>query len=200
MKTILCYGDSNTWGMEPGTGVRFARDVRWPGVMREALADGYEVIEEGLGGRTTVFDDPLDDSKNGKTYLVPCLASHQPLDLIVIMLGTNDVQSRFSASAREIAWGMEALVGIAMRYAPVLIIAPAVIVPVPKDEREAYAGAIEKTQALPAFYAEVAELYGCAFLDASQVIVSSTIDGIHLDADQHQKLGTMVAKKVREIV
>ena len=99
MKTILCYGDSNTWGYNPSMGGRYARDERWPGVLRKELGEGYLVIEEGLNGRTTVWDDPIEGYKNGKTYLVPCLETHKPLDLVIILLGTNDLKMRFSVSA-----------------------------------------------------------------------------------------------------
>ena len=69
MKTVLCYGDSNTWGYSPIDGTRYARDVRWPGVLRNELGEGYLVIEEGLNGRTTVWDDPIEGYKNGNQYL-----------------------------------------------------------------------------------------------------------------------------------
>jgi lysophospholipase L1-like esterase len=85
-KTILCYGDSNTWGFNPATQARYARDERWTGVLRQALGDGYWVIEEGLNGRTTVWDDPIEDYRSGKEYLLPCLRSHKPVDLVVVML------------------------------------------------------------------------------------------------------------------
>nr|MDQ3302571.1 hydrolase [Actinomycetota bacterium] len=89
MKTVLCYGDSNTWGSNPETGERFAPHVRWPGVLAWELGDGFCVIEEGLPGRTTVRDDPIEGAhKNGRTYLRACLESHKPLDLVTVMLGT----------------------------------------------------------------------------------------------------------------
>jgi lysophospholipase L1-like esterase len=89
VRTILCYGDSNTWGYNPSTGGRYARDERWPGVLRTELGEGYLVIEEGLNGRTTVWDDPIEGYKNGSTYLIPCLETHKPIDLVIILLGTN---------------------------------------------------------------------------------------------------------------
>ena len=105
MKSILCYGDSNTWGCKPivlpGVVERFDRDVRWTGILRQQLGDDYLVIEEGLNARTTVHDDPIDGAhKNGKPYLLPCLETHLPLDLVIIMLGTNDLKSRFSLSVK----------------------------------------------------------------------------------------------------
>src|SRR6201988_772163 len=89
MQSVLCYGDSNTWGYTPETGTRFGRTERWPGILRATLGDGVEVIEEGLSGRTSAFDDPLDSDLNGLTFLPVCLATHQPIDVVVLFLGTN---------------------------------------------------------------------------------------------------------------
>src|SRR5207237_6482660 len=91
-------------GSVPGElGGRFARDVRWPGVLARELGEGWHVVEEGLPGRTTVFDDPLSPYRRGADYLPPCLASHSPLDAVVIFLGTNDLKARLAADASDIA-------------------------------------------------------------------------------------------------
>lgn len=92
MRHILCYGDSNTWGYTPGTGERHAPDVRWTGVLRRLLGEGWEVLEEGMNGRTTVFDNPMSQGRNGSAYLLTCLETHKPLDLVILMLGTNDLR------------------------------------------------------------------------------------------------------------
>ncbi|MCW5845462.1 MAG: hypothetical protein KIT77_29690, partial [Caldilinea sp.] len=105
MKRILCFGDSNTWGYDPVSQDRYARNARWPGVLRQQIGAGYEVIEEGLNGRTTVWNDPIEGYKNGRDYLIPCLETHRPLDLVIILLGTNDLKKRFSLSAYDIAQG-----------------------------------------------------------------------------------------------
>ena len=115
MKTILCYGDSNTYGLKSDLVSRYPRNVRWTGILQEKLGSEYYVIEEGLGGRTTVWDDPVEDYKNGKKYLLPCLDSHKPLDLVIIMLGTNDLKSRFSVTPFDIGASMENLVKIRCR-------------------------------------------------------------------------------------
>ena len=116
MKSILCYGDSNTWGCIPLQGPdparRFPPGTRWPGVLRRELGDGYWVVEAGLSGRTTVWDDPLEPHRNGRKLLLPTLLTHQPLDLVIIMLGTNDLKHRLNASAAEIAEGAGMLVDI----------------------------------------------------------------------------------------
>ena len=112
MRHVLIYGDSNTWGYIPVSRSRYDGDTRWPGVLQKILGKGYRVIEEGLNGRTTVLEDPLQKGRNGSTYLLPCLESHRPLDLVVIMLGTNDMKHRYGVSAEEIAMGMEVLIKI----------------------------------------------------------------------------------------
>ena len=206
MKTVLCYGDSNTWGADPGTGGRFAPDVRWPGVLARELGDGFRVVEEGLNGRTTVRDDPIEGvHKNGRTYLRACLESHKPIDLMTIMLGTNDLKERFGASASDIAQGAASLAEEALTSgcgpeggAPVvLLISPP---PVGKltDMAEMFEGAEEKSACFAGHYGRFAEQYGCGFLDAGAMVVSSDVDGIHLGADEHRKLGEAVAKRVGE--
>jgi lysophospholipase L1-like esterase len=205
MKTILCYGDSNTWGYDPATQDRCPRDVRWAGILRSTLGDDYLVIEEGLNGRTTVWDDPIEGYKNGKEYLVPCLETHRPIDLVIIMLGSNDLKKRFSLSAFDIADGAGVLVRIVQKsdagydgVAPkVLLIAPA---PVAKLTAFAdmFEGSEAKSRQFSAQYARVAQECGCPLLDAGQVIVLSDLDGIHFEAGEHRKLGEAVAARVRE--
>src|SRR5258705_7738093 len=104
MKTVLCFGDSNTWGYVPGSdGERFPPDSRWPRRLARALGDEWEVIAEGLNGRTATVDSPVADGRNGLTYLLPCLQSHMPLDVVVIYLGTNDAGDRYSLPAETVA-------------------------------------------------------------------------------------------------
>ena len=212
MKTILCYGDSNTWGcppVEPGqTAERYGPDVRWGSVLRTALGPGYWVVEEGLGGRTTVWDDPIEgEHKNGKRYLLPCLESHAPIDLVALMLGTNDLKQHFRLSAAEIAAGAATLVDIILRSpcgpqnrAPnVLLLCPPPTAQL-SGFAELFAGAGEKSLALAGHYEREAALRGYAFLDAGQIIRSSERDGIHFEADAHQALGYAVARVVRELL
>jgi len=207
MKTILCYGDSNTWGRNPATQERYARDERWPGVLRQELGDGYLVIEEGLPGRTTVWDDPIEGYKNGKEYLVPCLESHKPIDLVTIMLGTNDLKARFSLSAYDIANGAGVLVDVVQRSeagpdgrAPqVLLMAPPPLGRL-TGFAETFEGARRKSRRFSQHYRRVAEEYGCALFDTSNVIVSSDVDGVHLEAEEHRKLGQAVAAVIRNML
>ena len=207
MKSILCYGDSNTFGYDPVTQDRLERDARWPGVLRQALGEGFEVIEEGLGGRTTVWDDPIEGHKNGLTYLIPCLDSHRPLEVVIILLGTNDLKKRFSLSAFDIAEGARVLVNAAQRSAAgaggqapaVLLLAPPPTT-TPTYFAEMFEGAGEKSLKFAAHYRRLAEEMRCGFLDLATVIVSSPLDGIHFEAGEHRKLGQVVASKVKQMV
>ena len=207
MKTILCYGDSNTWGWDPLKGSRFAKDERWPGVLQQNLGDAYEVISEGLSGRTTVWTDPIEGHMSGKDYLIPCLNSHKPIDLVIILLGTNDLKHRFGVSAFDIAKGIGHLVKIIQRSESgpggrspqVLILIPP---PLEKlsDFAEMFAGGVEKSKNLNQQYQRVAKLLDCSYLDTSDYIVASDADGVHFDASAHKTLGQVVAQKVKMIL
>jgi len=205
MSVIVAYGDSNTWGYDPATGARIAADRRWTGVLSLELGAGYRVIEEGLNGRTSVFDDPIEPYRNGLTYLPPCLLSHAPLDLLIISLGCNDLKRRFWLSPGDIALGVERLIVTAKSFPvgraggpPDVILAA----PPPFAELTAFAdmfeGAGEKSRALGARYRAVAELHGVGFVDAGEHILCSSLDGIHFEADQHARLGRVMAAAVRE--
>lgn len=208
MKTILCYGDSNTWGSDPETRERFPEDVRWPGVLARNLGEGYRVIEEGLPGRTTVRDDPIEgDYKNGRTYLTACLESHKPIDLITLMLGTNDLKARFGSSASDIAQGAASLADMMIRSgcgpdggAPVVVLISPPAVAKLTDMAQMFEGAEAKSRQFPEHYERFAEHQGAEFFDASEVIVSSDVDGIHLDPGEHRKLGEAVAERIRRIL
>jgi lysophospholipase L1-like esterase len=209
MKTILCYGDSNTWGYDASTGDRFPPETRWPKVLQRELGDGYEVIAEGLNGRTTVWPDPVEgEYKSGKSTLTACLESHHPIDLVVILLGTNDLKHRFGQSAWDIARSAAVLAQIVMGSAfgpeslgpEVLLIAPPPTVVAGGPFAEMFAGADEKSRDLGKHYCALAAEQGCAFLDAGNVIISTKLDGIHLDASAQVKLGNAVAGEVRRIL
>lgn len=205
MRTILCYGDSNTWGFNAAGGGRFAAVVRWPGVLAGALGGEYRVIEEGLSGRTTMWDDPFASGLNGQTYLGPCLRSHAPLDAVVLLLGTNDLKAYFARSATEIALGAGTLVeqmqrsgtGPDGRAPNVVLLAPPPLGPLSGVVAELMAGGAEKSQRFGELYRWIATSYGCAFLDTAEHVASGTTDGIHLDAAAHQRLGQAVAQLIR---
>lgn len=207
MKTILCYGDSNTWGWNPHDKSRYSVDERWPGVMRQELGEGYYIIEEALNGRTTVWEDPIMGYRSGKEYLIPCLESHKPIDLVILMLGTNDLKKRNGLSPLDIARGVETLIkmikksdcGINAGEPKILVMCPPPVGKLNADFSQIYEGAEEKSRRLSSHYKFMAELYGCFFLDTSGVIVSSDIDGIHIEKSEHEKLGKAVAGIVKDI-
>jgi len=216
MKTILCYGDSNTWGFDPVASQtapaprRHAPDVRWTGVLARELGSGYRVVEEGQNGRTTVHEDPIMGNRNGRHYLPACLESHKPIDLVVLMLGTNDLKVMFNLPAAEIAAGVGQLVKLIRQSeagpddkAPhVLVVCPAAVGDLSglPDLAEKFAGAREKASRFPLYYEAMANLHGCAFLNAQPIVTASSLDPLHLEAAEHEKLGCAMAAKVRGLV
>ncbi len=217
MYRILCYGDSNTWGCGPTPqppAPRHPADSRWPRVLAAELGSNCEVIEEGLNARTTDTADPMQPSLSGAgvdgaAYLPACLASHLPLDLVVIMLGTNDLKAHFNRSPLRIALGAGRLVDIVQRidggigtpYASpqVLLICPPPLAEM-KFFAEEFAGGHEKSRALPAAYAAMAKAAGALFLDAGTVIETDGPDGLHLSAKSQVALGRAVAAMLRDRV
>jgi lysophospholipase L1-like esterase len=205
MPVVVAYGDSNTWGYDPATGGRFAADARWTGVMRRRLGAGFSVVEEGLNGRTSIFNDPIEPYRNGLDYLPPCLLSHAPLDLIILSLGCNDLKRRFSLSPNDIAQGVERLiltvksfpVGRDGRPPDIILAAPAPVAEL-TGFADMFEGSQEKSRSLGARYGAVAKLHKTGFVDAGEHIHCSPLDGIHFEADQHVKLGEVMAAAVRE--
>jgi lysophospholipase L1-like esterase len=207
-KTILCFGDSNTWGMQPAEGPtdvrRFAPEVRWPGVLRAALGAGWTVIEEGLNARTALYDDPLEGpGRSGLEYLSPCLESHWPIDVVVLMLGTNDVKTRFSLTAFDIAGSIAVLLDVVASATRTYGSVPKALVMAPPPViyagpwKDSFVGSPEKARALAAEYEAVAKLKGAMFLDAGKLIEVSPLDGVHFDAAAHATLGRAVAEALR---
>ena len=195
-------------GYDPVTKARISREERWTGVLRVALGSDYVVIEEGLNGRTTVWDDPIEGHKNGAAYLPACLESHLPLDLVIIMLGTNDLKYRFSVTASDIANGAGVLIDIAQRRITrpmygstpqVLLIAPPTVTKL-IDFAEMFQGAREKSLRFGSLYARVASEKACAFYDASGVVACGEQDGIHFEVAEHRKLGLGIADMTRGLI
>jgi lysophospholipase L1-like esterase len=207
VRTLLCYGDWNTWGYDPATRTRYLPHMRWTGVLAARLGAEYRVVEEGLNGRTTRWDDPIEPGRNGLGYLRPCIESHQPLDLIVIMLGTNDLKRRFDLGASDIAQSAAALAAMAWRFAhapdgshaEVLLVAPPAVTTLTEFD-QMFDGAREKSRQFSHYYRLAAGWLHLPFFDAGSVVVSSETDGIHFDADEHRKLGEALADEVRRLV
>ncbi len=209
MSTIVCFGDSNTHGMDAVSQARLPRDVRWPGVLRACLGPEHEVIEEGLNGRTTIHEDPASPGRKGADYLEPCLWSHAPVDLVVVMLGTNDLKARFRCDGPMIADGVSHIVELARRTLAgpgetpprILLVAPPPLGPMTdRSELWDFGAAAETSLELARLYELVASENGCAFLDAGRHVSVSVADGVHLDAAGHRRLGEAMAEAVKPLL
>ncbi len=211
-KTILCYGDSNTWGQKPDKSGRFPANVRWTGLLQQALGEDYYVIEEGLSGRTTDLDYDREPGRNGKTYLEPCLDSHMPLDMVILMLGTNDLKTEFNRSVQDIAEAIEGLIAIIQRKtaqgdgnpAKIILVSPILVddqaptfakfyVPDFYDHESAL-----KSQALSVELQRVASNMECSFVDTAQVAHAGD-DGIHFSQEAHSGLAKALIEEVQAL-
>ncbi len=185
-RTLVCFGDSNTWGYDPETGDRLPREVRWPVRLGRALGEEWEVIGEGLNGRLATIESPIAQGRNGLPYLVPCLRSHMPVDLLVIYLGTNDASW---LPADQVAGAVGRLVKAARASeAGPHEEAPEILVVCPPPFTGYELG--------PAF-AEVCALLGCELLDLNGIVAYSELDGIHLDAGTNAAVAAAVEERVR---
>lgn len=211
-KHIVCFGDSNTHGYCAVTGGRFDEAQRWCCLLQQRLGEDYLVIEEGLSGRTTCFTDPIHEGLNGLDYIYPCLMSHEPVDLLVIMLGTNDTKERFGSSAECIALGMKRLVAKAIATTDcwsggkpnILIVSPQNIDAKYLDSDVGGTmgrGCAEKSTGLAREFAKTAELMNCHFMDADAAITApvNDIDYMHLTQEGHRQLADALTDKIREI-
>ncbi|MBO6207470.1 MAG: SGNH/GDSL hydrolase family protein [Lachnospiraceae bacterium] len=211
-KRIVCFGDSLTWGYDPDHRVRFEDGDRWTQVLQIEMGDDYAVIEEGQNGRTIATDDPAEGEKNGLTYIGPCMESQSPFTLLIIMLGCNDCKRKFAYSAMDIAGEMQIMLEKVQAYNrfrckdafKVLLVAPPVVAESIKDswlgDSFGYENARKVSLELAGWYQQLAEMYGCAYLDAAQYVQVSDTDGVHLDAENQRKLGQVIAETVKKIV
>lgn len=206
---ILCYGDSNTFGHNPIDGSRL--NIRWTRELQKSLGADYEIIEEGLCGRTTVYDDAFTDGLNGKKMLQPVLQTHQPLDLVILMLGTNDMQRQFNANALIIARGVETLVKIAknpdvyaVRIPEILVVSPTLINK-GMDNNDYFSNifgterCIKISAELARYIKPVADTYGAHFINAADYAEASPLDGLHMNEENHVLLAKAIENKIHEI-
>ena len=207
MINILCYGDSNTWGYMPLVRTRYTEAERWPGLLAAALGDDFHIIEEGLNGRTTAFTDYLEPYRNGLDYIAPCILTHAPLDLVIIMLGTNDTKARYCVSSKEITDGMNNLIQKLRFYyptdkypmPPILLVAPGPLIG-GKDDPAFDEASARKAKELPTRYEALAEELGCLFFNAQTVLSEQDLggDGLHLTPEGHKKLADAMEAIVRK--
>lgn len=207
MYNVLCFGDSNTWGFMPSLGTRYPRDVRWTGVTAKNLGEDFYLIEEGMNGRTCGHSDIISPQRSGKDYIYPCLISHKPLDLIIVMLGTNDTKSRYRMNAFEISKAMTTLLQTIQSIqhwegmnADLLLISP-----IPLDEScnipdgQVDAGSIEVSRKLPSYFEAIAKQMGIHYMNAADYVTEVGDDGIHFTPKAHAQMAEAVTAKIREI-
>lgn len=209
IKTILCYGDSNTYGFNPLNKLRWPEDVRWTGILRELLGGNYRIIEEGCNGRTAACTPEEEPWKDGRDYLKACLNSHKPLDAVVLMLGLNDLKTRFALSPEEIAGGIGWMLHTTAEFLEekqgsvpyILLVSPHEIGEgIVHTEDEAFdAGSVLRSRALAPLYEAAAFEYAestlnpCGFLDAARIIKASEEDCLHLMPGEHRILAEAIA-------
>ena len=207
MKQILCFGDSNTYGLIPGTSERYNWSVRWTGILDQSLSQkGYRLIEEGLCGRTTVFEDPLRDGRKGTAIFPTVLETHQPLELVVLMLGTNDCKTVYDASSNVIGKGMERLVDQVHQKQPqakILLVSPIHLGNGVWEEGydpEFNQQSVKTSKELPAIYKEIARRKKIDYLAASDYALPSEEDREHLNVEGHEKLALALKDYIEKMI
>lgn len=219
MKNILCYGDSNTWGNIAGSrdrelllAKRFDRGIRWTSILQELLGNNFYVIEAGLNGRNTSFDETrfVRPSRNGLATLPLVLEMNYPLDIVIFMLGTNDTIIDFNSTPEQTTFAMERMINFVKKshlgqnfQAPqVLLISPAPIHRINSPDFDLFFNdeSITKSQQLAELYAKLAEKEDCQFIDAGSIVKISNDDGVHIDRDSQKNLAVAIAKKINEII
>ena len=213
-KRIVCFGDSNTWGYKPGVGGRFDEDTRWTGRLATMLGDDYRVLECGINGRTTSFDEPFRDCRNGCKGLAYSMEEHRPFDLLIISLGGNDLKYEGAMGACR---GLRAILRVALnsginnsfnrsafRGGKTRIL---VISPIPFDESISkrnpdhfFANKVEISRRFAELYGPICKEFGVEMLDAAQIAQPSPLDCIHMDAEGHRAIAEAVYKKVLEML
>ncbi|SMH48242.1 SGNH/GDSL hydrolase family protein [Mesorhizobium australicum] len=207
MKTVLCYGDSLTWGYDPDGPGRHAFADRWPNVLQAALGPQVTVIAEGLNGRTTAFDDHLGSAdRNGARLLPTILTTHSPIDLAILFLGANDMKPWIAGRAIAAKQGMQRLIDIIRGHAypmgedapDILLVSPPPLCETGDPEFAAMFGpGLEQSTMLASLYSDLADLTGCGFFDAASVAKASPLDGVHLDAANTRAIGRGLEPIVR---
>ena len=210
---ILTFGDSNVWGRIPGddNNARYKVNERWTGILQDLLGDKFEIIEEGLNGRTTNVESPHKAGKNGVTYLFSCLESHKPLDAVILFIGKNDLKVKYNKSSEDIADGVRECIEIIKKEGSnnqgdtpkIIIVSPSII-----EEKERlrfgkkevdFLGGKEKSIDLSRLYKQIAEDYSGYLLDLSEKVKVSDLDGVHLDKNEHAKVANYLYKLMSTI-
>lgn len=207
-KKILCFGDSLTYGSDHINNTRLDVSKRWTGILQKMLGDTYEIVEEGLGGRTTELDDPKRVGRNGLSYFIGACASHIPLDLIVLFLGTNDLKEKFNRTPHQIASSFrkynEAIIAACdkwmFKYPKVLLIAPPLVNEGQTPKDWGFIGATNKSRQFAKEYKIIAEELNFEFLDLAPIATPSSFDGTHLEANENKKIAEVIYNKIVQIL
>ncbi len=208
MKNILCFGDSNTWGYTPLSGARYSINERWPRVLQANLGDKYHIIEEGLCGRTIASHMQDRSHRSGQELLPALLESHRPLDLVIVMLGTNDLQRCFNLSVEEIASNIKSFclmiknneyISQNKPKTKILLISPAHLADLSIEDQLHFQGGQLKSKQLARHYSQVATDLHIEFLDAHSVVQTTNIDGIHWTKEQHNNFGEILSTNINKI-
>lgn len=206
-KRILCFGDSLTFGKVPGENKRYAPSQRWTGVLQNILGADYEIIEEGVRSRTVNADDPQLPGRNGLHAFRVALLTHLPLDLIIILLGTNDLKDRFNKSVSEIAAGFkdyqtplkESCDYLDMPKPKILLLSPPIVLDSKIPQEWGFGKATIKSQQFPQEYQKVANEINATFLNLQELVHPSEVDGVHLDLEENEKLAKALLLKIKEL-
>jgi lysophospholipase L1-like esterase len=207
MRTILCYGDSNTWGYDASSKNRFPLKVRWTGVLQTLLKDDAYLVEEGLNGRTTVFEEPYREGRNGSILLKPILESHAPIDLVIVALGANDLKPIYGASGYDSAQGLrkiltiikESKAGIHSTSPQIMVVTPTKFRELSSETKERFRGGSEKFSLLLEEYKKMSEECGAYFFDSNDIVITSDEDGVHLNSENHKIMGVSICKYIKDL-
>lgn len=217
MKHIVCYGDSNTWGFKPkkecgeNWNMRFDENTRWTGVLQQLMGGEYKIIEEGLNGRTSAFDDPQDDTRNGLKYIATCMQTNMPIDMVIVMLGTNDVKSFFPYTPYVVANGFGRIVkeirkidyGKNGKIPEVLVVSP---IAINEDAAKGWIGgefgmdSVKKNAELPVYLEKVAREQGAHFFNIGAYVTADPADGIHMNEQGHRIMAEKMFAQVKNII
>lgn len=213
-RRIVCFGDSNTWGYNPESGSRYSDDIRWTKLLEKKLGGDYRIIEEGQNGRTIANPDPWEwGTKCGMDQILPILESHMPMEALVIMLGSNDLKSKFGLPAPDIAGSLQNMLKSVrghLRYylnnpdLKILIIAPPALgdnfASSPFVEFFDADSVVQKSKDISKWFELVAGQFGCEFLDATSQVTAGDVDSLHLSPEGHAKLAELVYQKLKSML
>ncbi len=192
MKKILCFGDSNTWGYIPKSGARYDKNTRWTSLLQNLLGKNYEIVEAGCSNRTCFIDNPDGIDKTGYKILPKYLDN--TFDVVILALGTNDIQKSFNPSLEDIKKGIENLINITKsicKNAKIIIISPCRLSNSIKSDyfkNQFDDISIEKSTHFSEIYKKIAKENNCLFFDWDKIVEVSLLDGLHFSKESHYKI------------